>query len=211
VALRNIRTGGVLGIETKFFDASVTGTAIVSGTDASGAECDPATILCLNAPAQGDGPSSRDGQKISMKSIFVTGVLSSATQTSVSSLDALPIYYIALVLDTQTNGGTATGLNSEEVFVNNAAAGVLAANPLRNMSNTQRFKVLKQLVLRNPTTLAGNDAGTTMVAEQVPDIVWALVVLFGAIIGIVVVKAVLNSATRKIGGAVGGGGKRRGR
>lgn len=53
------------------------------------------------------------------------------------------------------------------------------------------------------------DAGTALVAEQVPDIVWALVVLFGAVIGIVVVKAVLNSATRKIGGAVGGGGKKR--
>ena len=36
------------------------------------------------------------------------------------------------------------------------------------------------------------DAGTALVAEQVPDIVWALVVLFGAVIGIVVVKAVLT-------------------
>jgi len=53
------------------------------------------------------------------------------------------------------------------------------------------------------------DAGTALIAEQVPDIVWALVVLFGAVIGIVVVKAVLNSATRKIGGAVGGSGKKR--
>lgn len=54
-------------------------------------------------------------------------------------------------------------------------------------------------------------AATELLKEQVPDIVWALVVLFGAIIGIVVVKAVLNSATRKIGGAVGGGGRKRGR
>jgi len=72
LGLKNARTGGLLGVETKYFDVSFSGT-VSNSTDCSGAEIDPATILCLNGVPQGDTASSRDGFKIAMKSIQIEG------------------------------------------------------------------------------------------------------------------------------------------
>jgi len=73
LGVKNVRTGGLLGVETKYLDTSLAATVIASPTDASGGEVDPATILCLNGVPQGDTASSRDGFKIAMKSIQVEG------------------------------------------------------------------------------------------------------------------------------------------
>lgn len=59
----------------------------------------------------------------------------------------MPFIYVALVLDTQTNGAQ---LNSEDVFSNPGASIGLASSPLRNMSYTERFKVLKMKKIRVP-------------------------------------------------------------
>jgi len=59
----------------------------------------------------------------------------------------MPFIYIALVLDTQTNGAQ---LNSEDVFTNPNGTMISAASPLRNMSYTERFKVLKKKIIRFP-------------------------------------------------------------
>jgi len=59
----------------------------------------------------------------------------------------MPFVYVALVLDTQTNGAQ---LNSEDVFSNPSANIATAAGPLRNMSYTERFKVLKKKKIRIP-------------------------------------------------------------
>ena len=106
---------------------------------------DPATIDCLNGVAQGNGPTNRIGRKFTMKSILIQGAIHIAAQTNQTALDEAPVVYIALVLDTQTNGVT---LNSEDVFTNPVGNGTLAVAPLRNMSNTGRFKVLKSLTMR---------------------------------------------------------------
>jgi len=59
----------------------------------------------------------------------------------------MPFIYIALVLDTQTNGAQ---LNSEDVFTNPAVTLGTNSCPLRNMSYTERFKVLKVKKVRIP-------------------------------------------------------------
>lgn len=84
LGLKNARTGGLLGVETKYFDISLILTALTTPTDASGGEIDPATILCLNGVPQGDTASSRDGFKIAMKSIQIEGRI--AAQRQVASL-----------------------------------------------------------------------------------------------------------------------------
>jgi len=50
-------------------------------------------------------------------------------------------YFVALVLDKQTNGAQ---LNSEDVFKNTIAAAATAANPVRNLLFANRFQVLKE-------------------------------------------------------------------
>lgn len=153
IALRNARTGGLLGIEHKYLDTALTATALVAPTNATGAEFPPNTggvNGCLTAPAQGDGPSNREGNKIVVDGLLLQGVIQVAAQVDQTAADLSCNVYIALVMDTQTNGAQ---LNSEDVFSNPGGTAVLATSPNRNMSYTQRFKVLKmkKMALRIPT------------------------------------------------------------
>lgn len=145
----NRRTGGFIGMEKKFFNASRT-IPLTAPTDATGGECDPTTLLCLNCPAQGDGEQNRDGRQIGMDAIYIKGMISMASQANQTATDTLPHIMIALVLDTQTNGAQ---LNSEDVYENPSGFATLASQPFRNLENNQRFKVL-QTVSIEPKDIA---------------------------------------------------------
>ena len=137
---RNMRTGGFLGIETKFYDTSLSASNISAPTDATAGEQDPSTILCLSAPAAGDGESNRDGRQICMKYLSVKGVIKRGEISGATNY--LPAtFFIAIVLDTQTNGAQ---LNSEDVFTNPAATNDTACSVFRNLQYIKRFQVLKQ-------------------------------------------------------------------
>jgi len=153
----NVRLGGFLGIENKFYDTSFTG-AIASTTGWTAAEIDPASVLCISAPAQGDGESNRDGKKINITSAYVGGVVSLSAQTNASTADTSPVVFIALVLDMQTNGAQ---LNSEDVYINPLANAITASTPLRNLQYSKRFKVLKTKTLQFPPLPLSYD-GTNM-------------------------------------------------
>lgn len=142
IAIMNQRTGGLLGIEHKYFDCAKGLTIIASPTDSSGGEINPSTGCtgCLSAPAQGDGPQNREGNKIVIDSCLVQGTIRVDVQANQTGADAVPIVYVALVLDTQTNG---VEINSEDVFSNPLGSTRTAAQPFRNMSYTSRFRVLK--------------------------------------------------------------------
>ncbi len=136
----NRRTAGFIGLEKKFFDSGLTGSVLAAGTDASGAEHDPTTLLCLNCPAQGDMENNRDGRQITMSSIQVKGVITIPSIAADAGPDnTLPTVFIALVLDKQTNGAQ---LDSEDVFCNVGGAFNLAASPFRELENVQRFRIL---------------------------------------------------------------------
>lgn len=156
--LLNLRSGGLLGVELKFLDAPRTSLALTAPTDAAGGEINPSSIVtgCLSAPAQGDGPTNRDGHKIVVKSILVQGSFSNAIQQDQADADVMPTLFVALVLDTQTNGAT---LNSEDVFTNPAADADCNGNLPRNMSFTSRFKVLKTFHMSVPQLILGADGG----------------------------------------------------
>jgi len=139
-----------LGVETKFFDTSASALAVnVAPTSAtwSGLELNPATVLCFNAPTQGTGASNREGRYITMESIQINGVLNFAAQIDQTAADQAPVIKLWLVLDKQTNGGTATGLDSENVYTNPVATGIGGISPLRNMLFSKRYKVLKEFCL----------------------------------------------------------------
>jgi len=145
---RGLRRYPTSGIETKFFDSSVavTGISVTQGTAAvTGLEINPATVLCLNSMVQGTGASQRDGRKITMESVQLTGSVAVAAQATQTAADTKPIITIFVVLDKQTNGGTATGLDSENVWTNPAARAEVGGQFLRNMLYTKRYKVLKEI------------------------------------------------------------------
>lgn len=134
-----MRTGGYTGVERKFIDTFLTFSTLSSASAWTGAERDPVTDLCLNPIAQGDGEEQRDGRKCVMKSVFVQGVLHQPTQQGETAPSSATAIFIALVLDTQTNG---VQMSSENVYVNPMGTAFGVATPLRNLQFTSRFKVL---------------------------------------------------------------------
>jgi len=145
---RNTRTAGFLGIETKFLDTSKQ-IALVSDAGCASGECDPTTVLCLNAVAQGDGESQRDGKNYVIKGLYINGYVSAVAQANQTQGDDNTLNMIAVVLDTQTN---AAQLNSEDVFSLQAATATFCPLAFRNLQYSKRFKVLwmKRFALDNP-------------------------------------------------------------
>lgn len=147
----NSRTAGFLGIETKFYDTSLVGSTLTGPTDASGGEHNPSATIALNTVVQGDGEQNRDGRKMVMKSIYVSGVVRSLPLANHTVVEPNHIIVISLVLDTQTNGAL---LSSENVFTNPSGNQLTVTQHFRNLQYIQRFKVLKtiKLVLDNQVT-----------------------------------------------------------
>lgn len=137
---RNMATMGFLGIEHKFYDTSLGATALVAAADAAGCEFDPSTTSMISTPAQGDTEQSRDGKKIVIDQAEVRGVVNWPAAESQAAPLNVPIVYIALVLDTQSNGAQ---MNSEDCFKNLNAAAATNVTPMRNLLFGSRFRVLK--------------------------------------------------------------------
>ena len=159
-AMLNRRTAGFLGIEKKFYDTALAPTALVAPTDCSGGEFDPSATSMISTPATGDGEQNRDGKRIVIKSVQVSGSVAAAAQTALTAVVAPVECFVALVLDMQTNGAQ---LNSEDVYKNQSANAANATNPLRNLLFSTRFKVLKEWsCLLEPKTAANNASATTV-------------------------------------------------
>lgn len=152
----NTRISGMLGVETKFHDNYVVGSALSAPASATGGEHDPTVTNtgCLNAMTQGDGGSNREGRNFRMKNITVKGQIRLGAQVGQTGPDNLPRVFIALVLDKQTNGAQ---MNSEDCFLNPSGNAVLAADPFLNLENSQRFRVLKTMHI-GPEQFAGSQA-----------------------------------------------------
>lgn len=164
LGIKNVGTQGLLGLETNYTDYSIATTALT--TNMSTGMYDPAGgINCLNGVTQGDGPTNRTGNKITLKSIEIEGMITVAAQEVILDPPISPTIFIALVLDTQTNGAQCT---SDQIY--GAAAGILAASPIRNMSFTERFRVLKKLRMNLPAfTMSQNGANSfSLPGNQVP-------------------------------------------
>lgn len=158
---RNVRTGGFLGMESKFLDCAWNGVSISTSTDGSGGELQPSSgcTSAISVPSQGDGESQRDGRKYCITSAWVSGIVStSAVSDQADVLDNVG-YYFALVLDTQANGAT---VNSEDVYLNPATvASAMLPQPLRNLQNSKRFRILATQYVAPGGTYAFNDAAAT--------------------------------------------------
>ena len=140
-------------IERKYFDALRTGTALTASTiDWAGSLLDPSALNCLFAPVQGDDIFNRQGRKVQVLQIKVSGQIGCNPQTEVvPAPDVACIVRLHLVQDTLTNG---TALLPQNVFGNTFGNG----EPTDQFQNTAffgRFKVLKSLkfILQNPNMI----------------------------------------------------------
>lgn len=151
---RNIRTAGLLGVEKKFYDTAKGSTAISTDYTMQGAEMDPSATSMISTPAQGDDASSRDGKQIVMDYVTIIGSVSIAPlETTVDPPGSIQVY-LALVLDTQTNGAQ---MNSEDCFKNTNGAIATICCPQRNLLYGSRFKVLHEETVEMSTpTLTQN-------------------------------------------------------
>lgn len=149
----NAVTMGFMGIEKKFLDTTVKQTAVGAAAALTGGEYDPSAtsgsgggsggcIGALSVPAQGDTEQSRDGKRIVIDSLILKGNVNFNASASAAPTEALKVF-VAVVLDTQTNGAQ---LNSEDVFKNLAADAVLNVNPTKNLLFGKRFRILKSQV-----------------------------------------------------------------
>jgi len=74
--------------------------------------------------------------------------------------------YIAVVLDRQTN---ANFFNSSDVFINPSANATMAPMPLRNLSNSHRFKLLKETTINiSAKDLVVNGANYVSSGQTIP-------------------------------------------
>jgi len=143
-SLANAVTMGFMGIEKKFLDCAKSEGAIASVAALTGGEYDPSSGCtgCLSCPAQGDTEQSRDGKRIVIDSVILKGYCRLDESASVAAFDSLKVF-VAVVLDTQTNGAQ---LNSEDVFKNTANIAGSVVDPMKNLLFGSRFRILKSQV-----------------------------------------------------------------
>lgn len=163
----------LLAAESKFLDVAWNNVTIPAATaGATGLEIQPSTG-CTNAisvPAQGDGESERDGRKYVITSVWCSGSVDTTPASDQADVGEAYDYYFALVLDTQTNGAA---INSEDVFVNPGTDGrAMLPQPLRNLQNSKRFRILASQQVKVPGTYSGSDGTNTMsLSHQVAPVI----------------------------------------
>ncbi len=149
---RNTATMGFLGIEKKFYDTALSAAAITAPTDSTGAEHDPSATSMISTPVRGDSEQNRDGKQISLLNVTIKGAINVAQRELINSPVSGAIVYVALILDTQTNGAQ---LNSEDVFKNTSGNVFVNGTPQKNLLFMNRFRILKtQRFNLTPNTLS---------------------------------------------------------
>lgn len=132
-----------LGEEIKFYDQTLVNSALATNTDGSGIEEDPSATVLLNTVTQGDGESQRDGRKMIMKSVFVSGTVTMAPDSDLTAPEIGADIAIWLVLDKQTNGAT---IVSENVFGNKSADISGGTSLLRDLQFSSRYRILDKVM-----------------------------------------------------------------
>lgn len=125
--------------ESKWFEATVSGTTMASA----------GTVLSssINLIDEGNGVNQMAGRKVVVTKLQMRLTVQSTpnTNAAVNNLFSSPQYRLAIILDRQCNGTTASVLD------------VFQTNNLRtfnNLSNSRRFKILKEIegVVETPIT-----------------------------------------------------------
>lgn len=155
--LANATTAGFLGIEKKFLDTARADANISAAVALTGGEQDPSAGCtgCLSCPAEGDNEQQRDGKRYVIDSLILKGYVRYDETTSRAPVDSVKVF-VAVVLDTQTNGAQ---MNSEDCFKNLLAVAAGNVCVTKNLLSGNRFRILKSQVYDlTPVGVAGTVA-----------------------------------------------------
>jgi len=143
-----LQTSGFLGLESKFWDTSFSRSVL----PVNAASPSNGNLGCISTVGQGDGPELRKGHQFTITRVelhcYVEVLPTAAMAAPVTGSDV----YVALVLDTQTNGAQCL---SQDVFKNilgsETGAGEYCQTCLHmNLLNEPRFRVLRDYHLSFP-------------------------------------------------------------
>ena len=151
--VQNVRTGGFMGRELKFYDQ--VDTVQLDATSGNVVSWSP-TGDVLNAPVQGSGPSDRDGRQITMKSVHFRGRIRYGTEGGIGHNPPVAFVRIICVMDKQCNKTALANLN--DLLATNAGA-VESFLSMRELENSQRFRVLYDKTHRLAVSNAAADTG----------------------------------------------------
>lgn len=154
----NVRTGGFLDRELKFFDTTYP-SALVTTQGWTGSEHETATYG-LFCPQQGDGASGRDGRRCLIKSVHLKGFISRRDESDQDDPAPPLLVTFMVVLDTQTNGAQAQG----ETIMSETPAADGRSISFRNLEYTNRFKIIfkRTFVVRDTMCIPdGANTGST--------------------------------------------------
>lgn len=171
-ALANTSTLGFLGIEKKFLDTCRTDVIASSATALTGGVVSPTSGCtgCISCPAQSDSEQGRDGKRFVIDSVILKGHVYTPYSVTSATPPAASKVFVAVVLDTQTNGGTMT---SETCFKSLIAQASGNAEPTKNLLSGKRFRILKSQVFDvTPQTLYLVSAGNYAVVGVQREIDW---------------------------------------
>jgi len=149
--------GGFLGIEKKFYDTALADTALTNEAACANGEKDPSATSMISTPAQGDTEQNRDGKQIACLYVEINGSINFFGQESATAPVVDRGAFVAIVLDTQSNGAQ---LNSEDVFKNTSGDQTLGIDIMRNLLFGKRFRILKQSKFQVPPTISSYAANT---------------------------------------------------
>lgn len=120
----------------------------------------------LNAIQEGDRANHRNGRSITMRKLVIRiAITIPEVDVLIGSAPTTTNYFLALVLDQAPNGAAPIG---EDIYITGVTQS-LTANPIRNLTQGARFKVLKQWRKKwhpqHPTALT--DGAYQFVGEQI--------------------------------------------
>lgn len=180
-SIANNRTGGYVGLETKFLDLQLTANVpratpmgLVPFKSQGGVWDNPAAITtdyAINVPKRGSDPTTRDGRQYRMRRLDIHG-----------QVDVKPVGYeqgiahsaavitLSLVLDTQANGNypSVYDIYMEPALPRGGAGSlqadnpVLSSHPFRNLANVKRFRVLKSVMVKLPPQIHSDGTNTSI-------------------------------------------------
>lgn len=156
--LTSKNAASVLSVENKYFDTGLVNHEISS--QIVDAEADSAAQGCLFCPNEGDGESQREGNHVVINKIHIKGQVSFQNEAGAFAIGRQVWARILLVLEKNTNNTGWTPAKSTQVLqipsINGTPAVPLLGVPqglaFRNMQQTSRFVVLKDMWIKRPNT-----------------------------------------------------------
>ncbi len=129
--------------EMKYFDSFLDDDTVNISTSWLDTEVDPATLLTLFVPQEGNDINNRVGRKVCVQSLKIRGMIKVAAQPNLTVPPDGRSVRIIVYMDSQTNAAQSQG--EQVMAAPGAAVADLTYSTFMNLANLGRFRILKDL------------------------------------------------------------------